>query len=164
MKDMVNKPNHYQLFADGTEAIDVIEMALTFDEYVGYLKGNALKYRLRAGKKDMLHQEIAKAENYEARLTKLLEDEGTIQTKLESIKTAITNGRYDSTWGRPPQVEPTSHEITIPTERTGIKTSVTWGRPPQVEPTGEVSDDIPYGAKEYCGPCADCSKCPEPCK
>ena len=45
MTDMVNSPSHYQL--DGLEAIDIIKASLTADEYLGYLKGNALKYMLR---------------------------------------------------------------------------------------------------------------------
>lgn len=64
MSDVVNKPDHYQLFADGTEAIDVIRRTLSPEEFVGYCKGNVLKYRLRAGKKDKLEQDIAKAETY----------------------------------------------------------------------------------------------------
>ena len=64
MSDPVNKPHHYMLFADGTEAIDVIRAALTPEEFAGYCKGNVLKYRLRAGKKDKLEQDIAKANTY----------------------------------------------------------------------------------------------------
>lgn len=64
MTDAVNKPQHYMLFADGTEAIDIIRKSLTPDEFAGYCKGNVLKYRLRAGKKDALHQDIAKADTY----------------------------------------------------------------------------------------------------
>ena len=44
MTDMVNSPSHYQL--DGFEAIDIIKAALTPEEYRGYLKGNALKYKI----------------------------------------------------------------------------------------------------------------------
>lgn len=62
--DQVNKPAHYQLFADGTEAIDVIRVALTPEEFRGYCKGNVLKYRLRAGKKGDLAQDVAKADTY----------------------------------------------------------------------------------------------------
>lgn len=64
MNDPVSKPNHYMLFADGTEAIDVIIKTLTPEEFIGYCKGNVLKYRLRAGKKDALEQDIAKANTY----------------------------------------------------------------------------------------------------
>ena len=64
MSDPVNSPNHYMLFPDGTEAIDIIKAALTPEEFDGYCKGNCLKYRLRAGKKDALQQDIDKAETY----------------------------------------------------------------------------------------------------
>ena len=60
----VNKPKHYMLFDDGTEAIDIIEAALTTEEFAGYLKGNFLKYRLRAGEKDNLQQDIDKSNWY----------------------------------------------------------------------------------------------------
>ena len=47
--DMVNHPPHY---ADRKyEVIDVIEDTLTPEEFRGFLKGNALKYLLREGRK-----------------------------------------------------------------------------------------------------------------
>lgn len=49
-QDNVNHPKHYEFLKD-VEAIDVIKLTLTRGEYLGYLKGNALKYRLRAGDK-----------------------------------------------------------------------------------------------------------------
>lgn len=55
--DMVNNPPHYN--KGGLEAIQVIKMALTREEYKGYLKGNVLKYKLRApykGKEDEDHE------------------------------------------------------------------------------------------------------------
>lgn len=65
LKDAVYTPKHYAIFADGSmESIDVIRAALTPEEYKGFLKGNILKYRLRAGGKDAISQEIAKADNY----------------------------------------------------------------------------------------------------
>lgn len=67
MSDAVNHPKHYKLFP-GQEAIDIIQAALTPEEFRGYLKGNALKYRLRAGNKDDLQQDIDKAEWYRNRL------------------------------------------------------------------------------------------------
>ena len=73
MSDAVNHPNHYMLFADGTEAIDVIREVLDHDEFIGYCKGNILKYRLRAGKKDALQQDIDKAETYARMLAEALE-------------------------------------------------------------------------------------------
>ena len=65
--DEINNPAHYQLFP-GCEAIDVIKSALTPEEFAGYLKGNALKYRLRAGDKGPAEKCIAKAHWYQNRL------------------------------------------------------------------------------------------------
>lgn len=66
--DSVNNPKHYDFFPD-MQAIDVIRATLTPEEYKGYLKGNALKYRLRAGEKDNLEQDIAKSNWYRKELT-----------------------------------------------------------------------------------------------
>lgn len=49
--DPVNHPNHYML-ANGIEAIDLMEMTSTAPEFCGLLRNNALKYIIRAGKKD----------------------------------------------------------------------------------------------------------------
>lgn len=66
--DPVNHPSHYQLFP-GQEAIDIIRAALTDEEFQGYCKGNALKYRLRAGGKGDTQQDIDKSNWYRNRLT-----------------------------------------------------------------------------------------------
>ena len=68
--DEINNPSHYQLFPD-MEAIDVIRAALTPVEFAGYLKGNALKYRLRAGDKGPAEKCIAKAHWYQNYLCNL---------------------------------------------------------------------------------------------
>lgn len=68
--DDINNPKHYQLFPD-MQAIDVIEATLTPAEFAGYLKGNALKYRLRAGDKGPAEHCIAKANWYQDRLRSL---------------------------------------------------------------------------------------------
>jgi len=60
----VKHPQHYMLF-EGMEAIEAIRELLTEEEYRGYLKGNILKYRFRAGKKDRVEQDIAKAMQYD---------------------------------------------------------------------------------------------------
>ncbi len=72
--DAVNNPKHYDLFADGTQSMDVIEASLTPEEFTGFLKGNCLKYRLRAGKKDKLEQDINKANWYENKLREVIEN------------------------------------------------------------------------------------------
>jgi hypothetical protein len=68
----VCNPRHYRLFADGQQAIDIIQGALTPEEFAGYCKGNVLKYRLRAGEKGAggtgnILKDIAKADWYKAR-------------------------------------------------------------------------------------------------
>ena len=64
---------HYELW-ENFEAIDVIKLALTDEEYKGFLKGNILKYRLRAGKKnienDNIIKDINKSIDYERELNK----------------------------------------------------------------------------------------------
>ncbi|AGH57050.1 hypothetical protein VPMG_00103 [Vibrio phage VBP32] len=67
--DMVNQPKHYEIFR-GIEAKDV--MAVVADSYLCqdlsaweiHCFMTMLKYRLRAGNKDSLEQDIAKAERY----------------------------------------------------------------------------------------------------
>jgi len=56
-------PKYYEIFP-GVEAIEVIAASMTKEEFRGYCKGNMLKYRLRAGNKDALEQDIAKANTY----------------------------------------------------------------------------------------------------
>lgn len=61
--DAVKQPKHYELL--GGEVIALIASSMTFEEFYGYCKGNILKYRLRAGKKDDALQDIGKADEYE---------------------------------------------------------------------------------------------------
>lgn len=49
LDDKVNHPSHYQ----GRKGIDVIEFLyqqLTFEEFKGFMKGNMIKYPVRAGR------------------------------------------------------------------------------------------------------------------
>lgn len=62
-KDAVNSPKHYQFFLD-LEAIEIIARSMTEEQFYGYCLGNRLKYRLRAGNKDKLEQDIAKSDKY----------------------------------------------------------------------------------------------------
>ena len=61
--DAVNKPSHYQFF-EGVEVIEIIASSMTHEQFKGYCLGNRIKYRLRAGNKDKLEQEIAKSDKY----------------------------------------------------------------------------------------------------
>ena len=62
---------HYELW-NGTEAIDVIKQMLTPEEYIGFLKGNILKYQLRLGKKDAAEKEMIKIKDYQRELNESL--------------------------------------------------------------------------------------------
>lgn len=61
--DNVRKPSHYQLI-DGVESIEIIARSMTAEQWKGFCLGNMLKYRIRAGKKDALQQDIDKANYY----------------------------------------------------------------------------------------------------
>lgn len=50
--DVVNSPKHYKLRGLDMESVDVIKATLTPEEFKGWLKGNAMKYLFRLGKKD----------------------------------------------------------------------------------------------------------------
>lgn len=60
----VYQPKHYRFFQD-LEAIEVIAGALTEEEFYGYCLGNKLKYRLRAGSKGDIKQDLDKSNFYE---------------------------------------------------------------------------------------------------
>jgi hypothetical protein len=72
MKNHGEVLQHYKLFPDSEmEALDIIKYALTPEEYKGFLKGNILKYRLRAGKKDDIMKEMNKVKDYESELARV---------------------------------------------------------------------------------------------
>ena len=62
-RDAVINPNHYDMM--GANTIEILASAMTEAEWRGFCLGNTLKYRIRAGKKDDLQQDIDKANNYE---------------------------------------------------------------------------------------------------
>ena len=62
MNDNVKHPAHY--CDGGIETIDYIRAKLTPEEFIGYCKGNALKYISRAGKKGDASEDLAKAAVY----------------------------------------------------------------------------------------------------
>ena len=64
MSYQIKNPKHYQIL-EGVESIEIIASALTEDQWKGFCLGNILKYRIRAGKKDELTQDIGKADFYE---------------------------------------------------------------------------------------------------
>jgi len=66
--DMVNSPKHYRM--QGVEAIDILEMSMTEEEFLGYLKGNVSKYLLRYKHKTKPKEDLQKAKWY---IEKLIE-------------------------------------------------------------------------------------------
>ena len=62
--DVINSPKHYSVF-ESVEAIQVIASSMTQEQFYGYCLGNILKYRLRAGGKDDVMQELGKADKYQ---------------------------------------------------------------------------------------------------
>ena len=71
-EDMVNSPEHYN--NGSIECIEAIEAMLSRDEYIGYLRGNALKYMWRFRYKQKPFEDLRKARWYEERLIKFLLD------------------------------------------------------------------------------------------
>lgn len=51
----------------------IMEVVLTHDEFVGFLKGNIIKYSLRAGRKDG-SDDAGKAKHYLQKLREVLND------------------------------------------------------------------------------------------
>ena len=60
----INHPNHYGGGENPYEAIEIIRHTLTPEEFRGYIKGNVMKYTIRAGKKAGASEakDLAKAE------------------------------------------------------------------------------------------------------
>lgn len=59
-KEQVNHPQHYggdTLY----ETIKVLANWMPFEQFVGFLRGNSIKYLSRAGKKDAVTQDLEKA-------------------------------------------------------------------------------------------------------
>lgn len=65
--EMVNHPSHYQT-ESGIECIDAIKAMLTPEEYKGFLKGTALRYLWRGGKKFNELEDYQKAHWYTDKL------------------------------------------------------------------------------------------------
>jgi len=69
VNDPVNNPSHYT--DSKFEVIDILQDKMTEDEFRGFLKGNVLKYVMRADKKEKPKEDFRKASWY---LNKLIEN------------------------------------------------------------------------------------------
>ena len=63
------KEEHYKLW-NNCEALDVIKVVLEKEEYIGFLKGNILKYKLRNKGQD--ENDNIKVKNYQTELNKYI--------------------------------------------------------------------------------------------
>ncbi len=66
MTEQVDHPDHYT--AGGIEVIEYLRAKLSPEEYRGFLRGNALKYLSRAGRKGDELTDLQKAAWYIGRL------------------------------------------------------------------------------------------------
>lgn len=60
--DSVNHPSHYT--QGGKEVIEIIQEVCSIDEFIGYCKGNILKYLARRNFKGFYKQDLQKADWY----------------------------------------------------------------------------------------------------
>jgi len=67
-------PDYYKLWSD-MRPFELHKKILTREEYIGFLKGNILKYQMRLGNKDSIEKEQAKITTYKAELEELLKPE-----------------------------------------------------------------------------------------
>ena len=67
----VDHPSHYTV--GGMEPIDYMKIKMKTDEYLGFLKGNVIKYISRAGLKNDEMSDLKKAQFY---LNRLIEEKG----------------------------------------------------------------------------------------
>lgn len=70
--DMVNQPPHYN--NGKVECIEAIEASMSNEEFIGYLKGNALKYLWRYRYKQNAVADLEKSNWYLSRLTDFYKD------------------------------------------------------------------------------------------
>ena len=72
MADSVNQPPHYQ---GDIECIDAIQASMTNEEFIGYLRGNIIKYNWRYRNKNGV-EDLRKAEWYLKKLIQKTEQNG----------------------------------------------------------------------------------------
>lgn len=66
--DVVNRPKHYN--SGGIECIDAIAASMTQEQFIGYLKGNVIKYNWRFEHKNGV-EDLEKAKWYLDKLIKV---------------------------------------------------------------------------------------------
>jgi len=71
MNDPVNSPSHYN--QGEIECVDAVEAALGPEQFIGWLRGNVIKYQWRLGHKGSAAEDAAKARWYSDRLVETCE-------------------------------------------------------------------------------------------
>jgi len=95
MTDVVNNPEHYN--QGQVECIDAIKAMLSIEEFIGYLRGNSMKYRWRFRYKNGL-EDLRKAEWYENRLLNALEESQEELKNYKYMNQYIPNGKIRKGW------------------------------------------------------------------
>ena len=62
--DVVQKPKHYDT-GFNIEVIEIIARTMTKEQFKGYCLGNYMKYKMRAGDKGELNEDLDKAKKYQ---------------------------------------------------------------------------------------------------
>ena len=73
MPDNINHPAHYEAYNGNIECIDAIKASMPWPNYMGFLKGNIMKYVWRYEEKGGI-ESLQKAEWYLKRLIKELNE------------------------------------------------------------------------------------------
>ena len=74
--DTVQRPKHYAETDNGIECIDAIRAALSREQFIGFLRGQVIKYQWRLGKKASAVEDNQKAIWYANKLNEVLNEQG----------------------------------------------------------------------------------------
>lgn len=72
--DSVQRPKHYAETDNGIECIDAIRAALGREQFIGFLRGQVIKYQWRLGKKGSSVEDNRKAIWYANKLDEVLNE------------------------------------------------------------------------------------------
>lgn len=87
-EDIISNPNHYKLDGLDIEVKDVIKSALGTVGFLGFYKGNIIKYMLRASKKNGL-EDYKKAKQYLDWLIEELDEDVDIDGQLTFLEDVV---------------------------------------------------------------------------
>ena len=72
--DLVDHPSHYAGADGGVECIDAIRSALGKEQFIGFLRGQVVRYQWRVGRKDDSRVDAEKAAWYANKLVEVLSE------------------------------------------------------------------------------------------